>query len=150
MSTNIAYGAALCALMIAFLRRRSAEKAADHPEASISAPQPHRNGKPAEESYAGKVVLVTGGSGGIGRAICLRMAEAGAHVAVHYNSQPRLAEETVALCLAAGAASAKSFQAKLGDAEGIESRRLVEAVLAEYGTIHVLVNNVSRIQQLDL
>jgi len=45
-------------------------------------------------SLAGKVAVVTGGSRGIGRAICLHLARLGAKVVINYVSRPEAAEET--------------------------------------------------------
>ena len=42
-----------------------------------------------------KVALVTGGSGGIGKAICLHLGKSGHHVLVHYNNNVKAANETV-------------------------------------------------------
>lgn len=53
-------------------------------------------------SLSGKAALVTGASGGIGRAIALRLAGAGATVAVHYSSSRARAEETLAQVQAQG------------------------------------------------
>jgi len=50
-----------------------------------------------------RVVLVTGGSRGIGRALCVRAASLGARVAVHYRTHAAGADETRALCITAGA-----------------------------------------------
>ncbi len=42
-----------------------------------------------EKDFEGKTALVTGGSRGIGRAVCLDLAKGGARVAVNYTSKPR-------------------------------------------------------------
>ena len=47
-------------------------------------------------SIEGKTAVVTGGSRGIGRAVCLRLAAMGAQVAVNYVSRPDAADEVVA------------------------------------------------------
>ena len=48
-----------------------------------------------------RIVLVTGGSRGIGRAICIKLAEAGCSVAVNYSRSVEEAEQTIALCMEA-------------------------------------------------
>ena len=82
--------------------------------------------------FAGKVVLVTGGSRGVGRGIALRFLEAGAAVAVCGRNEP----ET--LPTAAGH-SAVFFAADVRDAEAVD--RLVSAVCERLGRLDVLVNN---------
>ena len=64
-------------------------------------------------SLQGKNALVTGGSRGIGRAICLELARQGANVAVNYAGNAKAAEETVEACKALGV-QAVAIQAELG------------------------------------
>jgi 3-oxoacyl-[acyl-carrier protein] reductase len=86
--------------------------------------------------FRGKVVLVTGASRGIGKAIAQHFAAAGGMVAVHYHRQKPLAEATIA---ALPGDSHRLFQAELADRN--EARQLVELVVEEMGRIDVLVNN---------
>ncbi len=80
-------------------------------------------------SLEGKTALVTGGSRGIGRAIALELASAGAEVVVGYRSG---AEEAEAVAKEAGG---RAVQADVSDAE--QAKRLVE----EAGELDILVNN---------
>jgi NAD(P)-dependent dehydrogenase (short-subunit alcohol dehydrogenase family) len=83
------------------------------------------------------VALVTGGSRGIGRGICLELARAGYAVAVNYAGNEDAARETVALL--GPDADALTVGADVGDAA--QRERLVDDVLARWGHIDVLVNN---------
>ena len=56
----------------------------------------------ADREFEGRTALVTGGSRGIGRAICVRLAEAGAAVAVNYAADEDAARETLRAVEAAG------------------------------------------------
>lgn len=85
-----------------------------------------------------RTALVTGGSRGIGRAICLELAKAGCNVAVNYAGSAAAAEETAAQCRALGV-RAQVFQADVSSAAACAA--LVEQVLAAFGRIDVLVNN---------
>ncbi len=87
---------------------------------------------------AGQVALVTGASRGIGRAIALELAAAGAQVVVNYASSPDAAEAVVAEITAAGG-EAWSHRADVADEEQVEA--MVKAVLARGGRLDVLVNN---------
>jgi 3-oxoacyl-[acyl-carrier protein] reductase len=84
-------------------------------------------------SLEGKVALVTGGSRGIGAAICRELGRAGARVAVGYRSGKEGAEEV------AGEVGGFAFQGNVADAG--EAQALVEQVESELGDIDVLVNN---------
>lgn len=84
------------------------------------------------------VVLVTGASGGLGRAISKRFAQAGYWVAVNYRGDFKSAEETLLMVQEAGGSGAL-FQADVSVAT--EVQRLVSDVVATAGGLDVLVNN---------
>jgi len=89
-----------------------------------------------------RVALVTGGGGGIGRAICQRLAKDGLDVVVAYNGRADRAQAAVdAIEALEGPARAVAIQADLASAEGAASlaRRAAQA----FGPIDVLVNNAS-------
>ena len=86
----------------------------------------------------GRVALVTGGSRGIGRAICERLAADGFRVAVNYASRADAADEVVATIVAAGGV-ALAVGADVGDADAVEA--MFVAVERELGPVEVLVNN---------
>lgn len=85
-----------------------------------------------------KVVLVTGGARGIGRAIALSMGHRGYRVAVNYQHSKALAEETATLIRESGAI-AECFQADVSDAASV--KQLFSAVEAQLGFVSILVNN---------
>ncbi|MFM8678910.1 MAG: SDR family NAD(P)-dependent oxidoreductase, partial [Alphaproteobacteria bacterium] len=87
---------------------------------------------------AGKTVLVTGGSRGIGAAVARGFAHHGAHVAIHWHSA-RDAAEAVAADARAKGVRAETLQADLSDAAA--PARLVEEAIARLGRLDVLVNN---------
>ena len=86
----------------------------------------------------GKAALVTGGSRGIGRAVCLELARRGACVAVNYAGNAAAAEETVESCKAMGV-DAFSVQADVADAAACDA--MVKEVLSRFGRRDILVNN---------
>jgi 3-oxoacyl-[acyl-carrier protein] reductase len=88
---------------------------------------------PISSEFAGQVVLVTGGSRGIGRAIVERFAARGARVIFTYHQNETAAAEVAA---ATGAEAVKCSQT---DAETINAT--VEKIVAAAGKIDVLVNN---------
>ncbi len=89
-------------------------------------------------SMEGNVALVTGGSRGIGRAICLELARQGAAVAVNYAGSSQAAEETAEQCRALGV-EAEVFQADVSDPAACSA--LVAAVKERFGRLDILVNN---------
>src|SRR4051812_39128268 len=84
----------------------------------------------------GRIALVTGGSRGIGRAVCLALAAHGAMVAVHYRSQAEAAEAVVAE-MGHGA----SFGADLALPGAADT--LIREVTAQLGSVDILVNNAA-------
>ncbi len=87
---------------------------------------------------AGRVALVTGASGGIGRAISLRLGAEGAAVAVHYAANRAGAEAVVGAISERGGRGA-ALPGDLRDAA--TPARLVSETLAQLGGLHILVNN---------
>ena len=85
-----------------------------------------------------RCALVTGGSRGIGRAVCLELARAGFAIAVNYAGNQQAAQETTEACRALGV-KAEIFAADVSRPE--ECARLFEEVLAAFGRVDVLVNN---------
>ena len=85
-----------------------------------------------------RAALVTGGAKGIGRAVCLALAEKGMDIAVNYAGSAAAAEETAAACRALGV-RAVTLQADVRRPENCQ--KLVEDTVAALGRIDVLVNN---------
>ena len=86
----------------------------------------------------GRIALVTGGSRGIGRAICLALAEDGADVAVNYRRNDAAASQTVADIEALGR-KARAYQAPVDDFDALAA--MVASAEKELGPIDILVNN---------
>lgn len=87
---------------------------------------------------SGRVGFVTGGSRGIGRAVCLELARAGADVAFSYRSDEAAARETEAEVRALGVKTCH-WPADVSDPKAVED--LVARVLSALGRIDVLVHS---------
>ena len=85
-----------------------------------------------------RVALVTGGSRGIGRAVCMEMAQQGHRVAVNYARRSDAASEVVETIRAAGG-EAVAIGADVSDADAVS--RLFDDVKQSLGAVEVLVNN---------
>jgi 3-oxoacyl-[acyl-carrier protein] reductase len=91
------------------------------------------------QSYLeGRVAIVTGGSRGIGRAVALRLAAAGARVAVNYRSGAAAADDVVREI---GELGGKAIAVGADVALPEDANRLVQQTIAELGGLDVLVNN---------
>ncbi len=90
------------------------------------------------ETLKGKVAVVTGGSRGIGRAICERLAAAGAKVIVNYSRSSGAADEVVAVIKDRGGES-EAVQFDVGNAEQVEAA--FKDIISSHGAVHILVNN---------
>ena len=86
----------------------------------------------------GKTAIVTGGSRGIGRAICESLARAGANVAVVYSSNSEAADEVVKNLRAEGVL-AESFRCDVADSSSVDST--VEKIVNYFGGVDILINN---------
>ena len=83
--------------------------------------------------------LVTGGSRGIGREVCLALAARGARVAVNCAGNAEAAREVVDRCLELGAPDAFVVQANVADPDQVQ--QMVEQVTGRWGGVDILVNN---------
>lgn len=86
----------------------------------------------------GKTAVVTGGSRGIGKAICLKFAENGADIAFLYAGNTAKAEETQKELEGLGV-KAKAYQCNIADADAVAA--VVKEIVKDFGGIQILVNN---------
>lgn len=89
-------------------------------------------------TLAGRAALVTGGSRGIGRAICLELANQGARVAVNYHTNQSLALAVVDEIAAVGG---EAFAVSGDVANADDAASLVKGTVDRFGSLDILVNN---------
>ena len=89
-------------------------------------------------NLTGNVAAVTGGSRGIGRAICLELARRGANVVFSYAGNTAAAEETLKELETLGV-QAKAIQGDVSNPAA--AKALIDAAVKELGGLHILVNN---------
>lgn len=89
-----------------------------------------------DENFRNGIAIVTGGSGGIGSAICMALASEGADILLTYNAN-REAAETVAAKMRAMGRKAEIAQLRIEDAVAVKT--LIDDVAERYGRIHSVV-----------
>lgn len=94
---------------------------------------------------SGRVALVTGGSRGIGKAIALALAQAGAAVAVNYRENKTLAEEVVRE-IKKNNGIAISWGADVADANQVQA--MVDGICSRFNHLDILINNAGIIRDL--
>jgi 3-oxoacyl-[acyl-carrier protein] reductase len=97
-----------------------------------------RKVEPTMKNTVARSAIVTGASGGIGRAVAKRLASDGFAVAVNYAGNPAKAQEVVAEIKAAGG-QGLAIQADIANVEGVQN--LFKQTQDTYGRIDVVVNN---------
>ena len=86
----------------------------------------------------GQTALITGASRGIGRAVALALAEAGAEVVVNYSSSADAAEEVVRAITSNGG-SAYAIKANVAEEDAVD--QLIKTVLERSSSLDILINN---------
>ncbi|MEM8715857.1 MAG: SDR family oxidoreductase [Cyanobacteria bacterium P01_G01_bin.4] len=100
----------------------------------------HGKPKTLEDAVSGKVVLITGGSEGIGKQLGIDCARAGATVILVARTQEKL--DTAVAEIASLGGQAHSYSCDLSSLDDCD--RMIHAVLADHGHVDVLVNNAGR------
>lgn len=105
---------------------------------SHSVPSPIMPSCPPQQLLRGQKALVTGASSGIGRAIALAMAEAGADVVVNYVSGE---DKALEVCSEAAKFGVRAIAVRADVSDEAQVRAMFARMLQQFGTIDVLVNN---------
>lgn len=89
-------------------------------------------------NFTGKTAVVTGGSRGIGRAVCLELAKGGANVVLCCAGNLAAAEETADACEALGG---RALAVRCGVSDATQVKELMDTAIMAFGRIDILVNN---------
>lgn len=89
-------------------------------------------------SLTGKTAIVTGGSRGIGKAVCLELARRGCNIVLSFAGNTAAADQTVAECQSLGV-QALAVQGNVADADAVKA--LFDTALKQFGAVDILVNN---------
>jgi 3-oxoacyl-[acyl-carrier protein] reductase len=92
-----------------------------------------------------KNVLITGGTGGIGTAMCVAFAQTGGNVAVHYNKSRKKADNLVSVLRDSYGVNAIAVQANVADRPSVNA--MFDEIDSELGGVDILVNNAGIAQQ---
>src|SRR5258706_4892713 len=93
---------------------------------------------PVNKVLKGQKALVTGANSGIGKAVALSLANAGADVVVNSVSRPEAADEVVQYITSHGG---NAFAHKANVAKEVDVQAMFKKMIQEFGTIDILVNN---------
>jgi 3-oxoacyl-[acyl-carrier protein] reductase len=104
----------------------------------MTTPSPRPDSRPIGQGLDGRIALVTGAPGGLGRAMVSALAAAGAQIAVHHLGQADTAAELVS-DLRGDGATAQEYEADVRDWAAVRS--LVDHVEEDLGPIDICVNN---------
>ena len=91
------------------------------------------------KELSGRTAFVTGGSRGIGRSICIALAEAGADIALNYSSADDRARDVVKHLKEKLKVKAEAYKADISDEANV--RTMVEKIEKTFGRVTILVNN---------
>ena len=92
-----------------------------------------------------KNVLITGGTGGIGTAMCVAFAQTGRNVAVHYNKSRKKADNLVSVLRDSYGVNAIAVQANVADRSSVNT--MFDEIDSELGGVDILINNAGIAQQ---
>ncbi|TGJ82057.1 hypothetical protein E0Z10_g6703 [Xylaria hypoxylon] len=104
----------------------------------------------ASNNLQGKVVIITGGTKGIGLAVAQRVSAAGANVVINYSRDASAAEAALASLPATGGSSDRALVVQADASSPAQMQDLVERTVAKFGRIDIIVANAGTMPLQDL